>query len=59
MRKRYRTLALAVVGAAVLAAATVAGASTRAASSAVAKKKPVPSFHLRIGTILPFNRTAL
>jgi ABC-type branched-subunit amino acid transport system substrate-binding protein len=55
MSKRYRALALTVVGAAVLAAATMAAASTRTAPSAVAKQKPVPSFHLRIGTILPFT----
>lgn len=54
MSKRYRTVAVTVVVAAALAAAAMAAASTRTAST-VAKKKPVPSFHLRIGTILPFT----
>ena len=51
MRSRHRTIALVLVVAAAVLAATAA-ASTRSASSAA--KKPV-SFHLRIGTVLPFT----
>ena len=51
MRSRHRTIALVLVVVAAALAATAA-ASTRSESSAA--KKPV-SFHLRIGTVLPFT----
>ena len=51
MNSRNRWVALAVVGA-VMAAVT---ASAVGASSASQKAKPIPSFKLRIGTILPFT----
>src|ERR1041385_8750636 len=52
MRSRHRTIALAVAAAVMLAAAAAASSSTHSTSSAA--KKPV-SFHLRIGTVLPFT----
>jgi ABC-type branched-subunit amino acid transport system substrate-binding protein len=52
MNIRNRWAVLAVVGAAVVAAMASAGGASPAAKQTA---KPVPSFRLRIGTILPFT----
>jgi ABC-type branched-subunit amino acid transport system substrate-binding protein len=52
MNRRNRWIALAVIGA-VMAAATASAVGT--SPEATQKAKPVPSFKLRIGTILPFT----
>jgi ABC-type branched-subunit amino acid transport system substrate-binding protein len=52
MSTRNRWVALAIVGA-VLAAATASAVG--ASPTAKPKSKPIPSFHLRFGTILPFT----
>lgn len=55
MRSRHRSAAVAVVVAAALAAVTASVGAASPAAQQKAKPKPVPSFHLRIGTILPFT----